>query len=193
MGSSNGVTKVKPNRLIKSSDQALLTRSRQGDREAFGELYSKYLDAIYRYIFFRVNQNREEAEDLTEIVFFKAWEHIKKYHANGKTLKAWLYTIAHNSVIDHWRKRKRFLKLDEAMADPRLDLESALVRNGVNEKLLQAVDMLTDDQKQVVILKFIEGVDNKQLVGILNKKEDAIRALQHRALKRLRSLLESNL
>ena len=177
------------NKLKHGNESVLVKKSKEGDRDAFGELYMKYLDPIYRYIFFRVNQNREEAEDLAEIVFFKAWEHIKRYHANGKTIKPWLYTIAHNTIIDHWRRNRRYTRLDPSIEDPNGDFERALSNRGDNEKLFEAVNKLTDGQKQVIILKFIEGLSNKELETILNKRPDAVRALQSRALKQLRKLL----
>lgn len=172
------------------SDNVLIKKSQNGDKEAFGKIYMKYLDPIYRYIYFRVNQNRQEAEDLTELVFFKALERVDKYQENGHSFRAWLYTIARNTVVDHWRRGAGTSSLTIDVANGDRTPEESLIFDEENKDLLEAIDQLNEEQRQLVVLKFIEGVSNREIAAILNKKEDAVRAMQYRALKQLRKIME---
>ena len=96
-------------------DNELVARASQGDRDAFGDLYERYLDAIFRYIYYRVN-HQQDAEDLTELVFLKAWQNIASCYEKKATFKSWVYRIAHNSIIDHYRTRKETEPMTEAHA-----------------------------------------------------------------------------
>ncbi len=174
----------------KLSDRFLIKRVKRGDREAFGKLYLKYLDNIYRYIYFRVNQDQPIAEDLAETVFFKAWENIKNFKEDGGTFKAWLYMIAKNTVIDYFRKPQKTVQLDENLVHQTDSLEEKLLKEHEIKDLNHALSYLTDEQKEVITLKYIEEASNEEIGKILNKNEDAVRALQHRALEKLRKLLK---
>lgn len=174
------------------SDNVLIKKSQNGDKEAFGKIYMKYLDPIYRYIYFRVNQNRQEAEDLTELVFFKALERVDKYKENGHSFRAWLYTIARNTVVDHWRRGSNTSILSIDVENGEKTPEENLIFEEENKDLLEAVDQLNEEQRQLVVMKFIEGLENKEIAEILNKREDAIRAMQYRALKQLRKIMEAS-
>lgn len=170
------------------SDKILTGQFKNGNRDAFGILYMKYLPAIYRYIYFRVNQNRQEAEDLAEAVFFKAWENLKIMKEENLNFRAWIYRVAHNSVIDHYRKGNRLVALDESVSTGQ-SVEEKIIEQDEKERLRGQLNRLTDEQKQVIILKFIEGMDNKRISEITGKNEEAIRALQYRALKELKKAL----
>ncbi|MCL5797692.1 MAG: sigma-70 family RNA polymerase sigma factor [Patescibacteria group bacterium] len=171
------------------SDYILVKMAKRGDCDAFGKIYLKYLDGIYRYIYFRVNQNEQTAEDLAETVFFRAWNHIKVFDENSGTLKSWLYRIAHNAVIDHFRDNRKQVTLEEGLVEEKVSLEEKIIQNFELRELAQAINKLTDEQKQVITLRFIEDMTNDEIAKIVNKKEDAVRALQSRALKKLRNLL----
>ena len=168
----------------------MIKRVKRGDRDAFGKLYLKYLDAIYRYIYFRVNQDQVVAEDLTETVFFKAWENVKNFKENSGTFKAWLYMIAQNTVIDHYRKPQKTVQSDENFIHETDNIEEKLMNEYEIKNLNQALSYLTDEQREVIILKYIEEASNEEIGKILNKKEDAVRAMQHRALEKLRKILK---
>ncbi|MBI3954972.1 sigma-70 family RNA polymerase sigma factor [Candidatus Gottesmanbacteria bacterium] len=167
----------------------MIKRVKRGDSDAFGKLYLKYLDAIYRYIYFRVNQEQTIVEDLTETVFFKAWENIKNFKENSGTFKAWLYMIAKNTVIDHYRKPQT-AQLDENLIHEAGSIEEELMKDQEIKNLNKAFIFLTDEQREAVTLKYIEEMDNEDIGRILGKKEEAVRALQHRALEKLRKILK---
>ena len=164
----------------------LVKRATGGDLEAFGELYSIYLDRIYRYIYYQI-QDKMTAEDITEEVFVKAWKAIKSCKGKERTFSSWLYRIAHNQVIDNLRRQRKHLSTEdvESLADdsnPELEAEGNLER----QELLASLSCLPQSQKQVIILKFIEGLDNREIEHIMGKSQGAIRVLQMRALSTLR-------
>jgi RNA polymerase sigma-70 factor (ECF subfamily) len=162
------------------------------DPNAFGELYDRFVVRVYRYLYFRTGSH-PEAEDLTEHVFLKAWEAIGRYRWQGRPFLAWLYRLAHNTHIDHVRSQKQTTSLNN---DERpLELASAaaaveLARALDAELLAHALGQLTPDQQQVIVMKFLEGLDNDQIALSMDKREGAVRALQMRALMSLRRVLE---
>ena len=162
------------------------------DANAFGELYDRFVERVFRYLYFRTGSH-PEAEDLTEQVFLKAWEAIGRYRWQGRPFLAWLYRLAHNAHIDYVRSQKPTTSLtnDErpievASAAAAVDLARTLDA----EVLTRALGQLTPDQQQVIVMKFIQGMDNDQIAQTLDKREGAIRALQMRALMSLRRVLE---
>ena len=161
-----------------------------GNVEAFGELYSIYLDQIHRYVFYQV-RDRMTAEDLTEEIFVKVWEALGRYKQKSLAFSAWLYRIAHNHVIDYFRTRRQHLALDEVMpaaiGNPEQEVEEKLMQ----EELSEAISYLPPQQRQVIILKFIEGLDNREIAQIMRKRQGAIRVMQMRALMSLRQKLSS--
>jgi RNA polymerase sigma-70 factor, ECF subfamily len=163
------------------------------DPNAFGELYDRFVERVYRYLYFRAGSH-PEAEDLTEQVFLKAWEAIGRYRWQGRPFLAWLYRLAHNTHIDHVRTQKPTLSLNNDEHPVELASAAAAVELGRTldaDLLARALALLTLDQQQVIVMKFIEGLDNEQIAQTLNKREGAIRALQMRALMSLRRVLES--
>ena len=156
-----------------------------GDFEAFGELYSIYIAPIYRYVFYQV-KDKMTAEDITEEVFVKAWRAIGSCKGRGQTFSPWLYRIAHNHLIDDFRRRRKQLSIEVEMvvkvSTPELEVEGGLER----QELLGVITCLPQNQRQVIILKFIEGLDNREIGQIMGKSQGAIRILQMRALATLR-------
>ncbi len=170
----------------------LVSRSQQGDSEAFGDLYVRYLDSIYRYIYYRVG-NREEAEDLTESVFLKAWKAIDNYQQRGLPFQAWLYRIARNVVIDSHRKPKAQMVDIETQYD--LPDTSVRVEQQVADKfqikhVLDVVRELEPLQQEVLTLRFLSGMNHKEVASILGKQVGAVRVLQHRAVRALQRRLQ---
>ena len=165
----------------------LIKRAIRGDSEAFGELYSIYLDRIYRYVFYQV-RDKMTAEDITEEVFIKAWKALASCKGKERTFSSWLYRIAHNQLIDSLRKRRAELPLQPEMTNGLFDrnqMEGALEQ----QEQLEALAYLPRNQRQVIILKFIEGLDNREISRTMSKSEGAIRVLQTRALTTLRQRL----
>ncbi|MDQ3810157.1 MAG: sigma-70 family RNA polymerase sigma factor [Chloroflexota bacterium] len=163
------------------------------DPVAFGELYDRYVERVYRYLYFRT-ASHPEAEDLTEQVFLKAWEAIGRYRWQGRPFLAWLYRLAHNAHIDHVRSHKPTTSLNDSerpieLASPSASVDLARALDA--ELLASALAELTLEQRQVIVMKFIEGQDNEHIARTMNKREGAIRALQMRALMSLRRILEA--
>jgi len=165
----------------------LVSQAKTGDSDAFGKLYDSYLERIYRFVYFRV-EDQQTAEDITSQVFLKAWENLGRFQIGGAPFLAWLYTIAHNAVIDYYRTRKVTAALDDVrLSDPG---HAEFVENGIDsavemESIKTALSTLTDDQRQVLLLKFIDEMSNEEIARHLGKREGAIRALQMRGLKAL--------
>jgi len=171
----------------------LVEKAADGDLEAFGELYSIYLAPIYRYVSYQV-RDKMTSEDIVEEVFVKAWKAIGTCKGKSQTFSAWLYRIAHNHIVNTLRRMNKRVSLESVemeietlteVTNPEQEVEAKLVR----QELSEAMTCLSQNQRQVIILKFIEGLDNREIAQILGKKEGAIRVLQMRALSRLRQEL----
>lgn len=174
---------------MNQSETALLERARRGDRAALATIYDEYSPAIYRYLYRRVG-NARLAEDLTGQVFLKLLEAIERDRSWKSSFRGWLYRIAHNLMVDHYRKHgdQQLVELDETLeSDARPDYRAEL-RLRFN-LIRQALDELTEEQAQVIVLRFGEGLTNREVGEIMDKSEGAIKALQHRALNALRRLL----
>lgn len=177
--------------MLSGNDWALLDRALKYDSVALGTLYDRYSNRIYNYIYRRVG-DAHLAEDLTAAVFTKMLEAIRSAKPWRTSFSGWLYRIAHNCVVDHyrsWRKDSE-LPLEERLVADRGDPVSALDKTLTKEHLRAAIGHLTDDQTNVVWLKFVEGLSNAEVAEILGKTEGAVKSLQHRALDALRRLLE---
>jgi RNA polymerase sigma-70 factor (ECF subfamily) len=164
----------------------------QEKREMFIQVYEKYRPSIFNYIFYRVGDS-ELADDLTSDVFVRLVDKYDERSRNGRPIAPWLYAIARNLVIDHQRRAGRigWQPLDEQTAadeasNPSQQTETRLTQ----ECLMGAIEHLTEDQRQVILLKFIEKRTNREISDLLGKSESAIKALQHRALAGLRRALE---
>jgi len=177
-----------------SKDEAtLIQRAKEGDPAAFAEIYDRHQPVVYRYIFYRVG-DAVIAEDLTSEVFVRLVDSIEDFTYQGRPLLAWLYTIARNLVTDHHRRtgRATMVPLDERLVADVTDLEDGAGHTLAQQRLAAAVDQLTEDQRQVILLKFFERLDNETVARVLGKSCGAVKALQHRALAALRRILKSN-
>lgn len=173
------------------SQRRLVSLAKDGDADAFGLLYDGYIERIYRYIYFRVT-DEVTAEDLTSQVFSKAWENLDRYKPSGAPFIAWLYTIARNAVIDHFRTRKETVALDEvaSLSSGGPSPDDVVELHFETEALREALQSLTDEQQQVVVLKFIAGMTTDEIAKQLGKRPSAIRALQMRGLQALARQME---
>jgi RNA polymerase sigma-70 factor (ECF subfamily) len=171
------------------ADAGLLTRLRANDPEALAQLYDQFAPLIYAYIYRRVGEQRL-AEDLTGDVFTQALEALRGGRFASQSLAAWLYRAAHNRVIDHYRReRKTLVPLSEALPAAE-DVPEAARQRRLREWLREAMRRLTDDQQQVLTLRFGEGRSAAEVARLLGKTEESVRALQHRALGALRRWME---
>jgi len=181
-------------RDVTLTDVELVRAAQAGDATSFGRLYEKYFDKVYGYLSFKMG-NATEAEDVTEQVFLKALESLGGYKWTGVPFQAWLFRIAHNLMVDSLRRRSRRPSepLEQAMemtdTRPSNDPEAMLAQTLTREGLTQAVDRLTELQKQVISLKFAGGLSNAEVANHMGKTEGAVKSLQHAALASLQRLL----
>lgn len=174
-----------------ASQDELVRRAVSGDPEAFGALYDRMVDRIYRFVYFRT-QDPADAEDLTSRVFLKAWDALPRYRRSGAPFSAWLYRIARNVVIDHHRGARPMVDL-ETQADSLQDFGETPERTAEDSlaarEIHRAMQALTGEQREVLILKFIDELTTSQIASILGKRPGAIRAMQMRGLDALADAL----
>jgi RNA polymerase sigma-70 factor (ECF subfamily) len=169
---------------------ALVQRAQTGDAQAFGELYDRYVDTVYRYIYYRVGQV-QLAEDLASETFLRALRRIDSFSWQGKDIAAWFVTIARNLIADHF-KSSRF-KLEMSTADllsagdrPSGDSpEASVMASLTNATLLEAVKRLGAEQQECLVLRFLQGLSVTETALAMGKNEGAIKALQYRAVRAL--------
>jgi len=168
-------------------EQGLLARAKAFDQAALSELYDQYSAKIYSYIYYRVGDDKL-AEDLTTSVFIKMLDAIKSSKAWQQSFSGWLYRIAHNAVVDHFRRNKYgpHLQLDERLVAQGDDPVTTVEQSISSEFVKSALHHLTDEQQTVIELKFFQELSNLEVAGIMGKTEGAIKSLQYRALAALR-------
>lgn len=163
-----------------------------GEASAFGLLYKHYQPKIYRFVYLKVGR-REEAEDLTHHVFMKAWQNIENFKTRGFPFSSWLYRMARNQIIDSYRTRKAETSIDELDPDflksddgAEHSFDMSLEVKAVRKAILE----LKPEHQDVLVLRFIEDLSVKEVAGALNRSEGAVKVLQHRAIEKLRTILE---
>ncbi len=168
----------------------LVQRAQTLDESALASLYSTYYPKIYNYAFLQLG-DIQAAEDLASDVMLKLLESIKKYRFKGTPFSAWVFRIARNRLIDLHRRRKRRgeVNLTEPLAAMQIGPQTLAERALDRGQLQLALKYLTDEQRQVIVLKFIEGFDNASVARVLGRSEGAIKSLQHRALHSLRRVM----
>lgn len=176
-------------------DEEVLALAAQGDRDAFGELYDRYVGRIYNYIYYRTG-NQEDAEDLTARVFTRAMKHITNYQDRGVPFSAWLYRIAHN-LVANWHRdnsRRQIMPLEDSYwISSEGDLPESLVMSSEqSEALLHLIRDLPEDRQQLLILKFVEHLSNAEIGHIMGRTEGAIKSLYHRTLLALRDVVQQD-
>jgi RNA polymerase sigma-70 factor, ECF subfamily len=169
----------------------LVERAQQGDRQALEELYLMHFDRIYSYLQMSVG-NRHDAEDLTNQTFVKMLESIERFEWRKVPISAWLFRIAHNLAMDHFRARRRWQPEEEPPEPPGAEARSAeeeALQSIGRQSMLAMIEDLSQDQQQVLTLKFVFNFPNADVATILGKTEGAIKSLQHRALASLQRQL----
>ena len=183
-------------KLNKDQIDRYVVLAQKGESYAFEALYDHFYDQIFRYIAFKTSDSLI-AEDLTEDVFLRMLESIRKFKPQGHPFSSWLFRIAHNRVIDHYRKRGRdknvpldtiLTTVGESQSTLDTYVETKLAMREVN----QAMENLTDLQREVLNLRFAGGLSIKETAEAVNRNENSVKALQHSAVKKLRVLLEPN-
>jgi RNA polymerase sigma-70 factor, ECF subfamily len=174
-------------------ENELINTAKDGDADAFGELYERHANAVYRFLYARLD-NRMDAEDFSEEVFLRAWNSLSKYHERGIPFLAFLLIIARNVLIDHYRRNGRSpqhvpiddLQLSDANPDPG-EITSI---NFKHQELRQALDLLRDDYQEVLVLRFLNDLSPTETARVMKRSTGAVRVLQHRAIAALRKTLE---
>jgi RNA polymerase sigma-70 factor, ECF subfamily len=176
------------------TDAILVSRAIQRDHEAFGALYERHFERIYRYVRLKVG-DPQEAEDVTSVVFLNAWRGMERFNPRGQgSFAAWLFRLAHNALVDRFRRRRDMAPL-ETVAEHQLPVdvsfhpEAVLERRMTIDELHGALQALTDEQRDVILLRFVEGLSGREIADIMGKQEGAVRGMQLRALEALRRAL----
>ncbi len=175
---------------------ALVEAAQGGDTAAFGQLYDRYVDSVFRYVLFRVG-DRSLAEDVTSETFLRAFRRLGSLSYQGRDVGAWFVTIARNIVLDHV-KSSRF-RLEVMTADPddgndtQAGPEHQVIARLTHAELLRCVAQLGDDQRECIVLRFLQGLSVAETAAIMGRNDGAIKALQHRAVRRLAQLLPAEL
>lgn len=179
---------------LDEAEPSLVARAVKRDPEAFGQLYNLYFERVYRYARLRLG-NPADAEDVTAAVFLSAWRTIDRFRPkHNSSFAGWLFRLAHNALIDRYRRLKPHVSLDSEL-DAELAQqevttpEAALERRLTLADLHQALQQLTDEQREVVLLRFVEGLSAREVGDIMGKHEGTVRGMQFRAIEALRRAL----
>jgi len=175
---------------LNNTDQLARAASR-GDEDAFGALYTQFFPRISRFVILRVS-HKQITEDLVAEIFVKAWENLQK-EENITSFTAWIFTVARNRIIDHYRTKKTFADIFELenLIEYEDNVVEAIDLDIASKEFLQVLDQLTKDQQQVIRLKFLEDLDNEEIGAIMEKPAGSIRVIQHRAIISLKTLLKN--
>lgn len=180
-----------PSDYTKASDEELIKAVIQGDNHAYGELFNRYLNEIYRYVYYRVASNHLDAEDMIQVVFFRAWEVILNNQPKKYNYRALIYRIAQNLTIDRWRTQKKETSLEEVNSRSQVKEtaptpDQLTFQNEESRKLAAAIRDLESRLQNVIVCRFINGLSHAETAKALGLTESHVRVLQHRALKKIR-------
>lgn len=179
---------------IDEAEPSLVARAVRRDPDAFGQLYNLYFERVYRYARLKLG-NPVEAEDVTAAVFLSAWRAIDQFRPkHDASFAGWLFRLAHNALVDRYRRMKPMVSLDagldEALAEQEVTSpEAALEWQLTLAELHQALQQLTEEQREVVLLRFVEGLSAREVGDIMGKHEGTVRGMQFRAIEALRRAL----
>lgn len=179
---------------------ALVRASQAGDTDAFGQLFDRYHDVVFRFVLYRLG-DRPAAEDLTQETFVRAFRRIASVSYQGRDIGAWFVTIARNLVLDHVKSsRYRLESATPEIADvappassARPGPESEVIAGATHAELLKCVARLGEDQQECIALRFLQGLSVAETAAVMGRNEGAVKALQHRAVRRLAQLLPEGL
>jgi RNA polymerase sigma-70 factor, ECF subfamily len=175
-------------------DEVLVWKTQNGQTDAFGLIYEEYVDRIYRYVFLRTGQ-AEQAEDLTHDVFCQAFRGVGSYKQTGKPFLSWLLRIAHNLVIDYYRKagKHRMIRLNDEIPVSWQDPVTAAEKSLAMMEIAKAMLLLPAAQKEVISLRFVVGLSTAETAAVMGRSEGAVKTLQHEAVVKLRKMVKGNM
>ena len=180
---------------IHHDEDQLIEKAISGDKEAFGYLYDHYFIQINKYLLVRTD-TQEDAEDMTEKVFMKAWEHLPNFGGKKKeyNFRAWLFRIAHNTLIDHYRTRKQLIPLESVSQTGTAAGEPGgiTIKNEDSRRIIQAIKRLDDTSQKVIVSRFISDLSHKETALSMGISENNVRVIQYRALKKIRCMLRED-
>jgi RNA polymerase sigma-70 factor (ECF subfamily) len=181
--------------LPEHEDALLIKQAKDGNVEAFGELYERYSEPVFRFVYSQTS-NRLDAEDLTADVFLRAWQSLPRYQEKGFSFSAYLFRIARNVLIDNRRKRRpvNVVSEDEIMNLPdtmTTDPSALLSIKMQHRELVNILDQLREDYRTVLVLRFLNELSPEETSEVMGRSVGAVRVLQHRALSSLRKLIPS--
>jgi RNA polymerase sigma-70 factor (ECF subfamily) len=181
-----------PQRPDREEERRLVLRAIDKDAAAFADLYDRHVVRVYRHIFYLVG-DATQAEDLTAQTFLKAWEAIGRYKEKGAPIVAWLLRIGHNLTVSYLRSKRDHGALEETLIDQKLhrNPEEALEQSTDEDSVRDAILRLRDEQRQVIILRFVEELDYREVAAVIGKSVPAVRVIQHRALGNLRKIMQA--
>jgi len=178
------------------ADPQLLSSAKGGDAEAFGQLYERYAERVFRYLFAHVD-NRLDAEDITEDVFLRVWRSLPNYREQGVPFLAFLFRIARNALIDHYRRsgqsKGQVSIEDMALRDHNPGPGESALSSLEREELRVSLEQLREDYRTVLVLRFLSELSPEETAQIMGRSPGAVRVLQHRALASLRTMLDGDL
>jgi RNA polymerase sigma-70 factor, ECF subfamily len=180
--------------VLKTSDDALIRRAQALDPGALAELYDRHFSGIYRYCY-RRTRHQADAEDLTEQVFLKMVDSIERYRPRGLAFSSWLYRIAHNLLVDRYRRSGReAMELSAELPDrgAHADPATLLQHSEDRRRLFEAIRQLTAEQQQLITMRFIDGLEVEEIARLTGRRSGAIHSMQHRALASLYRFLEAH-
>jgi len=179
-------------REAREEERRLVQRAVEKDQAAFAALYDRHVVRIYRHIYYLVGDARE-AEDLTAQTFLKAWEAIGRYKDRGAPIVAWLLRIAHNLTVSYLRSKRDHSELQDAYVDQKRggNPEAVLEQSSDEKSVREAVMKLRNEQRQVIMLRFVEEMGYQEVAEVIGKSVPAVRVIQHRALGNLRKLIQT--
>lgn len=190
---------LKGEREDSHSEKEIVGKAQQGDALSISILYERYYDRIFRYVSFKTS-SFVESEDITAEVFVKMIQSIQSFRWQGYQFSSWLFKIAHNLVVDYYRKKGKAAAVpleeasslhDESSLNPE-DIEHVVDINLRMQSIQVGLRELTDLQKEVIRLRFVAGLSVAETASVVDKKENAVKALQHSGLKKLKKLLPQN-
>jgi RNA polymerase sigma-70 factor (ECF subfamily) len=176
------------------TEAALVARAIRRDPEAFSQLYERYFERVYRYARLKAG-NADDAEDVTAAVFLSAWRSIDRFSPrHDLSFAAWLFRLAHNVLVDRYRRQRDIVSLDASGQEPTNGTpqpgpEAQLEWRATLAELHEALLQLTDEQREVVLLRFVEGLSAREVGDIMGKQEGTVRGMQFRAIEALRRAL----
>jgi RNA polymerase sigma-70 factor (ECF subfamily) len=176
--------------MLEMTQTQLITRAQQGDAQVISALYERYHLSIYRYLYYRVG-NRHAAEDLTSEVFLRMLRFLPGYKTQGGSFQAWLFQIARNLAIDYHRQMvaQNPVELEEDLIATNEDPANATEQGLTSQSLRKALNRLTDEQRDVIVMRFVAAMPITEVAQTLHKSEASIKGLQRRALIALRETL----